>query len=138
MSLNILAVHDQITAKLNELPQDVYETTPPEDSKLSFDANGMMLPYIVVEYTDMDQTNEGNGILGARYDSGESSAFVTCVAPTERAARQVAGAVREKLVGFKPSDAGQLVQFGGNIDYDGRTNRYFAELVFTFVVNTSW
>jgi len=33
---------------------------------------------------------------------------VECVAPTERAARQVAGLVRDKLVGFIPANAGEL------------------------------
>jgi hypothetical protein len=138
MSLNILAVHDQITAKLNELTQNVYETNPPEDSKLAFDANGMMMPYIVVTYTDLDQSAQTNGIIGARYNTGTSNAFVTCVAPTERAARQVANEVRDKLTGFKPSDAGELVLFGGAVDYDGKTNRYLNEVIFRFQVNTAW
>ena len=53
MSLNLIAVTDQITTQLNLLPQDVYETAAPEDTKLKFDASGNLLPYIVVQYADM-------------------------------------------------------------------------------------
>jgi hypothetical protein len=141
MSLNLLAVQDQITAKLNELAQDVYETTPPEDTKLRFDANGMALPYIVVEFSDMYENALANGILSTRYDVKTSYIIVSCVAPTERASRQVAGAVRDKLTGFKPTDAGELRLEGGASGYtslDVKPNRYVSELAFTFPVNTVW
>lgn len=140
MSLNLLAVQDQITAKLDELAQDVYETAAPDDSKLSFDASGNLLPYIVIQYADMYPGN-GNGITGARYNSGQSYAVVTCVSGNQRASRQVADLVRDKLTGFSPTDAGELRLAGGTIDYsnpDAKPNRYVTEVGFTFVVNTAW
>lgn len=141
MSLNILAVHDQIATKLKELPQDVYETSAPDDSKLRFDANGMILPYIVIEYSDMYPGTEGKGIISSKYDVGQSFIIVSCVGPTERSVRQVADLVRNKLVGFKPTDAGELVPSGGGAAYteqDPKPNRYITELGFTFMVNTVW
>ncbi len=141
MSLNLLAVQDQITAKLNELAQDVYETAPPEDSKLRFDTNGMILPYIVVEFSDMYENALANGILSTVYDVKSSSIIVSCIAPTERSARQVAGLVREKLTGFKPADAGELKLEAGGTSYtgsDAKSKRYISELAFSFPVNTVW
>lgn len=141
MSLNLLAVQDQIAAKLRELAQDVYETTAPEDSKLRFDSSGMILPYIVVEYSDMAESPLGNGILSTIYDVKSSSIIVSCIAPTERSARQVAGLVREKLTGFKPTDAGELrLEVGGTAytSADAKPNRYISELGFSFPVNTVW
>lgn len=140
MSLNLLAVQDQITAKLQELPQDVYETSAPDDSKLRFDESGNLLPYIVVQYSDM-YPGTSNGILGARYDSGASYMIATCVSGNQRASRQVADLVRDKLTGFTPEDAGELRLAGGSIDYsnpDSKPNRYITEVGFTFVVNTAW
>lgn len=140
MSLNLLAVHDQITAKLRELPQDVYETTAPDDSKLRFDGNGMILPYIVALYSDMYEGIGAKGILSSRYDTGVSYVDILCIAPTERAARQVADLVRDKLTGFIPTDAGEL-KFNGGTRYAGvdpRPNRYEAELSFSFPVNVVW
>lgn len=141
MSLNLLAVHDQITAKLQELPQDVYETAAPDDSKLAFDANGNLLPYIVVQFSDMYPSSTGNGVVGAQYDVGQSYIVVTCVSTNQRACRQVADSVRSKLTGFSPSDAGELRPAGGSIQYanpDSKPNRYVTEVGFTFPVNTAW
>ena len=141
MSLNLLAVHDQIITKLRELPQDVYETAPPEDSKLKFDPSGMILPYIVVEFSDMYPTVGGAGIVSSKYDVGESYIIASCVAPTQRSSRQVADLVRAKLMGFQPDDGGELKLFGGGVGYtaeDPKPNRFISELGFSFLVNTVW
>lgn len=141
MSLNLIAVHDQITAKLRELPQDVYETAAPDDSKLRFDSSGRMLPYIVLQYSDMYPTGVGNSILGAKYDAAQSYLLVTCVSETERAARQVADSVKNKIVGFQPTDGGEIRFEGGSIAYasaEGKAKRYVSEIGFLFQVNTVW
>lgn len=141
MSLNLLAVQDQIVAKLRELPQDVYETSAPDDSKLKFDTNGTILPYIVIEYADMYESLTSGSILSSRYDTKVSYVTISCVGPTERSSRQVAGLVRDKLTGFVPDDAGELVQSGGGIAYAGqdiKPNRYISQLAFTFPVNIVW
>jgi hypothetical protein len=141
MSLNLLAVQDDIAAKLRELAQDVYETTAPDDSKLRFDSNGMILPYIVIEFSDMYDSLNASGILSSRFDVKTSYALVSCVAPTERSARQVAEVVRDKLTGYSPTDAGEMRLSGGGIAYstkDSKPNRYISELAFTFPVNIVW
>lgn len=141
MSLNLLAVQDEITAKLRELPQDVYETSAPEDSKLHFDTNGMILPYIVIEFADMYDNPVEAGILSSKYNLKTSYIVVSCIGPTERSARQVAQVVRDKLTGFSPADAGELTLAGGGLSYtvaDSKPNRYVAEIGFTFPVNTVW
>lgn len=141
MSLNLIAVTDQITEKLSELPQDVYETSAPEDSKLKFDASGRLLPYIVVQYSDMYPTGTGNSIVGAKYNGAQSYMLVSCIAQNERATRQVADAVKNKIVGFQPSDAGEIRFEGGAINYSAietKPNRYVTEIGFIFPVNTAW
>lgn len=141
MSLNLIAVQDQITAKLRELAQDVYETAAPDDSKLRFDEAGNLLPYIVVQYADMYPTGLPGGLTGAKYDVAQSYCLVACVSTNERASRQVADAVKNKLLGFQPTDAGELRFAGGAIDYaipDTRPNRYITDVGFIFSVNTVW
>ena len=140
MSLNLLAVQDQITAKLNELPQDVYETAVPDNEKVKHD-NRLFLPYIVVFYGDMTESARGRGITSVRQNLGVSFAIVRCIAPTDRAAKQVAGLVRDKLTGFKPTDAGELRLSSGGTSYVESDNsaaatRYITEIPFTFIVNT--
>ena len=141
MSLNLLVVQDQITTKLRELSQDVYETAAPDDSRLRFDSNGTILPYIVIEFSDMYESGATKGILSAQYNVAESFIIVSCIGPTERSVRQVADLVRQKLTGFTPEDAGELKFSGGNRYYagqDSRPNRYVAEVSFVFSVNTVW
>lgn len=140
MSLDLLAVQDQITAKLNELAQDVYETSVPEDVKIKTGANGLFLPYIVAVYGDMQESALGKGITSSRYNTGTSFCVIECVAPSERPARQVANLVRDKLTGFKPTDAGELRLVGGNnystIDGLSTPRKYVSEVSFIFTVNT--
>ncbi len=141
MALDLLAVQDSIVSKLRELPQDVYETAVPDDSKLRFDANGMILPYIVIEYSDMYEMANANGILSSRMDTKMSYVIVSCIGPTERSARQVANLVRDKLTGFVPTDAGEMKLSGGGVSYtkpETKLNRYMNELAFTFPVNIVW
>ena len=141
MSLNLLAIQDEITAKLSEIPQDVYETSAPDDSKLKFDANGMILPYAVVEYSDMYESADSSGIISSKYNVAEAYVVVSCIGPTQRSARQVADVVRQKLAGFIPADSGELRIAGGSRYFtspDAKPNRYVAEVAFTHPVNTVW
>lgn len=141
MSLNLLAVQDEITAKLKEIPQDVYESAAPDDSKLRFDTDGTILPYVVVEFSDMYESNVPGGIMSSKYDVSEAYLVVSCIAPTQRSARQVADVVRGKLAGFTPADSGELRIAGGSRYFttqDARPNRYAAEVAFTHSVNTVW
>jgi hypothetical protein len=140
MSLDLLSVQDEIIAKLKELAQDVYETSVPEGTKLRFGADGNILPYIVVEFSDMYESGASNGILSSKYDSKVSYIIVSCVGPTERSVRQVAGLVREKLTGFTPNDAGELKPTGGAsyTSSNEKTSRYISDISFTFLVNTVW
>lgn len=141
MALDLLAIQDDIAAKLREIPQDVYETAVPDDSRLRFDSNGMILPYVVIEYSDMYDMATANGIMSTRMNTKTSYALVTCVGPTERSARQVANMVRDKLTGYTPVDAGEMKLSGGGISYtmaEGKLNRYMHELAFTFPVNIVW
>lgn len=141
MSLNLLPTQDAIATKLRELSQDVYETSAPDDSKLRFDSSGNILPYIVVEFSDMYDSLNAGGILSNRYDVKTSYIVVSCVAPTERSARQVAELVRDKLTGYAPVNAGELTQSGGGVSYSAqrqKSNHFISELAFTFQVNTVW
>lgn len=143
MSLNLLAVQDQITAKLNtDLPQDVYETAVPDDKKIAHGTDGLFKPYVVITYGDMIEAPAQAGIISAKYNVANSYAIVRCVAPTQRACRQVADLVRNSLTGFSPTDAGELRLAGGrnynSVESDAVPNKYISEISFVFPVNTVW
>lgn len=136
--MSLLAVQDEITAKLRELSQDVYETAAPDDSKLKFDPTGIILPYIVIEFSDTYASQAGVGIVSTRYDLKSSYVLVSCVGPTERSVRQVAELVRDKLTGFTPSRCTELTQAMGGVTYttvDAKPNRFVSELGFSFLID---
>lgn len=76
-----------------------------------------------------------------RYNSGVSFCAIECVAPTERAARQVADLVRDKLLGFMPTGAGELRPIGGQSYTSNETNavpkKYISEVAFRSTI-TLW
>ena len=140
MSLDLLAVQDQIVAELETMAQDVYVTAVPEDSKVAHGPNGLFLPYVVVQFADMKEATSGNGITSVRHNPGVSYCVVETYAPTERAARQVSNIVRDKLTGFLPVDAGELRLAGGKtystVEYNAVPKKYVSEVAFMFIVNT--
>ena len=140
MSLDLIAVQDQITAELETMAQDIYVTAVPDDSKVKHGANGLFLPYVVVLFADVKEAASGNGITSVRHNPGISYCVAQAHAPTERAARQVANIVRDKLTGFVPADAGELRLSGGRtyatVENNAVPKKYISEVAFTFIVNT--
>jgi hypothetical protein len=140
MSLSLLPIQDQITTKLKELPQDVYDNGVPEDSSLKFSPDGMMLPFIVAKYAGFVQVTSERGITGPKQDLARSYVEVMCVGPNERSVRQVLDLVTEKLTGFQPTGAGFLQPEGVGKPYvvydpNSRPVKYAVDMGFTFATN---
>ena len=140
MSLDLLAVQNQIVVHLKTMAQDVYVTAVPDDSKIKHGPAGLFLPYVVVLFSDMKESATGNGITSVRHNPGLSYCVVQTYAPTDVSARQVSNIVRDKLTGFKPTDAGELRLAGGKtystVEYNAVPKKYVSEVAFMFIVNT--
>jgi hypothetical protein len=139
--MSLLNVQDAIVTQLKTLPQTVYDDGVPEDTRLVFAANGMMLPYIVVEHSGATLTADGQPITGVKDGSSEASISVMCIGPTQRSSRQVSELVRQKLTGFNGVEFGELKPVSAPYTYiDGRTQpvRYVSETVFGFTLNSVW
>lgn len=140
MGLSLLPIEDQIITRLKELPQTVYENGVPDDAQLAY-SNGSMLPFIVPFFGGFAKALDGRGIIGVRQDLGESYVIIQCVGPTERSSRQVADIVRDKMMGFQPTDAGQLEPAGNSRfitpDFSSRPAKYISEVTFRYAVNTN-
>lgn len=140
MSLDLLSIQDQIITELQTMAQDVYVTAVPDDSKVQNGPNGLFLPYVVALFSDIKEAASGNGITSVRHNPGISYCVIQAHAPTERAARQVANIIRDKLTGFKPTDAGELRLSGGrtysSVENNAVPKKYISEVAFTFIVNT--
>ena len=140
MGLSLIPIQDEIVTKLKELPQTVYENGVPDDANLVY-SNGTMLPFIVPFFGGYAQALDGRGITSSRQNLGESYIIVQCVGPTERSARQVADLVRDKLTGFTPNDAGEMVPTTNSRfltpDFSSRPAKYISEVIFRYPVNTN-
>lgn len=138
MAISLVAVQDQITTKLKELPQSVYENGVPDGENLEF-SNGMMLPFISPFFGSYSASVDGRGITGVRNDLGESYVTVECVGPTERSARLVADSVLDKLLGFTPNGGSELKPTSNNVavflDNSSKPTRYICELTFRYAVD---
>lgn len=140
MGLSLIPIEDEIITKLKELPQTVYENGVPDDANLIY-SNGTMLPFIVPFFGGYARAVDGRGITSSRQDLGESYVIIQCVGPTERSSRQVADVVRDKMTGFKPNDAGEMIPSGNSRfvtpDFSSRPAKYISEVVFRYAVNTN-
>ena len=140
MGLSLLPIEDEIITKLKELPQTVYENGVPDDANLAY-SNGTMLPFIVPFFGGFARAIDGRGITSVRHDLGESYIIIQCVGPTERSSRQVADLVREKMTGFIPNDAGEMVPASNSRyvtpDFSSRPAKYISEVTFRYAVNTN-
>jgi hypothetical protein len=137
--MTLLNIQDAIVVKLKELAQDVYDDGVPEETKLRFSTDGILLPYIIVEHTGVIAgTMPISGVAGA---SGQSSVTVLCIGPNQRSSRQVAGLVREKLTGFRTNESGELTPALAPytyIDGNARPIRYITEVSFNYSTDTVW
>lgn len=140
MGLSLIPIEDEIITKLKELPQTVYENGVPDDANLVY-SNGTMLPFIVPFFGGYARAIDGRGITSSRQDLGESYVIIQCVGPTERSSRQVADVVRDKMTGFTPNDAGEMIPSGNSRfvtpDFSSRPAKYISEAVFRYAVNTN-
>jgi hypothetical protein len=139
--MTLMQVQDAIVAELGELSQDIYDDGVPDDTRLRFDSAGNLLPYIIVEHAGVTVNQAGMPVTGVKDAAGNSVMSVLCIAPSQRASRQVAELVRQKLIGFKPLDAGELTPITSPytyIDATARPTRYVSEIMFSFILNTVW
>jgi hypothetical protein len=139
--MSLLAIQDAIVTKLKELAQDVYDDGVPEETKLRFSTDGIMLPYIIVEHAGVVPSPNGSPIAGVAGASGKSSTTILCIGPNQRSSRQVAGLVRQKLTGFKVATSGELTPSLAPytyIDGNARPIRYVTEITFDFITDTVW
>lgn len=139
--MTLMQVQDAIVEKLRELPQDLYDDGVPDDTRLRFDSTGVMMPYIIVEHAGVTVNQAGMPITGVADAAGSSVLSILCLAPSQRASRQVAELVRQKLTGYKPLDAGELTPMASPytyIDATARPTRYVSEIMFSFTLNTVW
>lgn len=141
--MSILSAEDEITARLEAIPNLlVFEGNVPDGYAVPTMPNSNQItPYATVHYSSpIEAPASDSGITGAAYDSHLSVFIVRACASSERNTRVVMQKVWDTLVGFEPSNCGEIspARFGGvgETNIMGDPTRYAAVQAFQFIVNS--
>lgn len=148
MSADALLAQEEILAVLKTIPNGVgkflavYEgATSDEEMRTIVQAQGLE-PCIVVNFTGFSQAAKRHkGILGAAYNAQEMHVVVQIVASSPSNARKVWAEVNAKLLGFTPTNCGELdaVLYNsvGETSFLGSPTRFSVLQSYTCLVNSS-
>lgn len=125
---------------------EIFDTNYPEGQLEPTTDAGTLEPYAVVRFNDSVKIPQKGAVGGARHDELYSLVDVLCVGGSPEEAREIAyGAdgVNDILLGFVPTDGGELTKSGGGqvfvlADSTGtRPIRYVARTSYRYLVNLS-
>lgn len=143
MSLNTSDTEDDILARVKEsFPKTVYDVNIPEDDSLEYDSRGTLVPYAIVEWGDLQRRAGDRGIVSVRQDTYNYYFTVTIVAGRSSDARRLMRVMTDKLTGYRPVDAGEIVPKASmSFARSSATNRpmqYIYSTTYQCVTNLSW
>lgn len=97
------------------IPWQVVSGSFPEPQSIRYN-NGVLDPYVVLQFTDMLPRARGASFGGSRHDSYYSYVNAFCVAETDEQARELANLVRRYGIGKSFPNVSELRPiFGGGI-----------------------
>lgn len=138
---NLVEIQDSIAAYIRaQFPNyDVHEDDVIDDSYL-LKLNNKIKPYIVLEWDGIQRNAAATSFAGARFDEYNAAVNVIVVAPTGKQARQSFNVIFDKLIGWKPVNAGALIPAGGSGNYvindeAGKPHVYLASGMLQFSIN---
>jgi hypothetical protein len=124
----------------------IFDTNFPEGDLEPTNDAGILDAYAVLRFNDSVKVPQKGAVGGARYDELYSLVDVLCVGGDPDEARELAygtDGVNDILLGFVPTDGGELTKSGGGQVFvigDGtgtRPIRYVARCSFRYLVNMS-
>lgn len=108
------------------------------DSILKF-PNGSIKPFIIPRFTSPRRARKGRSIAFEKLDSHNASVDVVVVARNPTEARELLNDVGDRLIGWKPENAGGIVKgeaiwepSRATVDAQNRPTRWAAQDRFTF------
>lgn len=132
---------EEIIALIRTIPNvDFHEDEVPDEEMIVM-IGDQIKPYVTISFGGTSEApRRTNGIVGASYDSDETSIVIQCVASTKRAARKLHDIVRDKLRGYVPTNCGEirnaLYNSNGAITHLVNPSRFASTQSFRYVVNS--
>lgn len=119
----------------------IYDSVP-EETELARDADGLVLPYIVVSFGDVMPLYGDRSIEGEEAQPHSMVVVMECWGSIQKMVRATAGAVRTRTLGWEANDnAGQMsLGRGGRFtqtDAEGRPTRYMQSVTAEMPINMS-
>jgi hypothetical protein len=136
---------DEIVALVETIPNvDVYRGQMSDEAfaALLTDSN-QIKPFITISFGGLlDPRRRINGIVGAKANSQDTTFVVRTVGSTDRTAQKAMQLVLDKLIGFVPTDCGEIdtALFGstGQVSSLGNPTRFASVQAFRFLVNSPY
>lgn len=100
------------------------------------------MPYVVLYFSPPIRAARDRGIVSTRHDTNLLGVSVEIVSTTDDSARAVQDIVLDTLVGYRPTNSGELILEGGTSYASAATtvkpSRYTRSIGFTARTNLSW
>lgn len=129
--MSLIDSQDEILALVRTIPNiGVHDDEMPDEIQPEIiPGSDLIRPFVTISFGGLvEAPRRVNGIAGADKDTGETTIVIQGVASTPRGAKAAVEAVREKLVGFKPTNCGEIrfALFGGTgkLSHLGNPTRY--------------
>ena len=106
MSLDTTQAEAAIVSRLITVLSRVYVTEVP-------DSVTPVYPLVVIYFGDPVRIGTDRGIVSTRNDTQRGFAVIQVQAPTDAAARDIKNKIRVSMVGYRPTDCGEMVLEGG-------------------------
>lgn len=129
--MSLITGQDEIVALARTIPNiKIYDDELPDEIEPEIIAGfDQIRPFVTISFGGLvEAPRRVNGIAGAKHDTGETTIVIQAVASTPRGARNTLDLVRQKLVGFTPTNCGEIrnALFGGTgkLSHLGNPTRY--------------
>lgn len=147
MSLVAFQAQKEIVAQLKTIPNgpgkfiEVYEGATTDEEMHEIIAAQGLVPFVVVNFTGFSESpRRMQHIVGAASNSNEMQTIVQTVADSDANARRLWASCWEKLVGFEPTNCGELgpalFHASGRVSFLGSPTRFSTSQSFVNLVNS--
>lgn len=141
--LNLSRLQDEVLGYFkSKVPQPVYEQGIP-DAETVVKVGGKIVPYIALQFGDIQERASGRGFSGVRYNEYDLPIYIQVVAADPKIARKIASeSVLDALLGVQFDWAGQVrKRSGGSMwpitNSNGATEAYLAPSSWAITVQLS-
>lgn len=141
MGFDLYSTQQSIKTYLEaQFPNYIFERGSVPDDESVRREDGKIVNYVVLRFRPMQPRGNGKSMMGARSDDYFSTVDVNVISANEDFAAQTLNVMVDRLIGFKPAGATQMIPEGGTGDIairnvSNKPTAYISSQRFTFGLN---